>query len=134
MNWRSHPNREFVPDHDSVYITSARTRRLLTMYELLHFAVSGILIVVLMLALMILGVVFRTQPWAWYLLAFAAFIAAGGLLARFRILRKTPLRCSRCLGWMERDSPSCEGQHSDPVFYVCQKCKRYVDSGVSVGD
>ena len=132
MNWRSYPDPLFVPDSESAFLLSPGRRRMLVFLELVRFLASTVLLVGFVF-LLIIGVMFGLPNWLWGLIGILAFTGFALFFSGLPLLRRVPLRCSRCSLFMERRCLNHQNGGS-PLFYVCPRCLRYVDSGVSYGD
>jgi hypothetical protein len=132
MTRRSYPDATFVADEDNAYYYSPRLRRFLTFYKVFKYLIGGIISLIALLILVVAGVMLGFNGVVWIALCLGLFAFLGWMLSFFHLLKRVPLRCSRCSGFMQRETKNCSADFA-VVFYICPPCKRYIDSGHAEG-
>ena len=129
MQWRSFSDPSYVPDHSSEFLRNPALRRRVLFFDILRSVICFGLVLTLSFILLVLGAATQANIW---LLGGIIFVIVGGLgyvVSKSSWLRKVPVKCSKCLNYMERTS-----QKRSEIFYICPECKRYIDTGFSEED
>jgi hypothetical protein len=132
MTQRSYPDSTFSPDGNSSFYSDQRLRSALTLLEVSRFFIGCAAATLFLVVLVLVGIVFKINGTLWIVLCCLLSVGLGWVFSFLPIVRRVPLRCSRCLRLMCRVTKKCS---SDPaaVFYICASCKLYVDSGHGEG-
>ena len=133
MKRRPFPDPLYVVDDESAFLRSIVRRRLVTAFEWFYFFASGLGVILFLFVLLIIGVIVGMPNWLWISLSIVVMLGGSWAVSHIALLRRVPLRCSRCSRLMERHSHDYSGG-GNAVFYICTRCKKYVDSEVSYGD
>jgi hypothetical protein len=96
--------------------------------EIMFLYAGGIISFAVVLLFVAVALVLGLTSWRLYLFGGVLML----LFPAFNLLSVAPLRCSHCSRLMRRQFVKLEGKGGRAqLFYVCNACKKYVNSGVS---
>ena len=116
-----HPDSTYKVDFYSSFSTSKKMKSLVYTFEILSSLISIIVIMLILFVFLIFSVLLTFNN--------ITFITIVLVVSYFssKFIPKTPLRCSCCNKFMTRNN-------NVVLFYQCDGCKLYIDTGMGGND